>query len=81
MISACFRARPCWPFWKQYSSGLPPPPPGGALSPGSSGTPLATSYPAPRLAAKVNRDMYLLSSTDQGATFRGAAVDQWKVDT
>lgn len=32
-------------------------------------------------AAKVNRDIYLLSSTDQGATFRGAAVDQWKVDT
>jgi hypothetical protein len=32
-------------------------------------------------AAKVNRDMYLLTSADQGATFQGAAVDQWKVAT
>jgi len=30
---------------------------------------------------KVHRDMYLLTSTDHGATFRGERVDRWQVPT
>ena len=29
----------------------------------------------------VNRDMYLLSSTDRGQEFRGLRLDEWKLDT
>ena len=31
--------------------------------------------------AKVNRDIYLLTSTDRGSAFQGRALDRWKVDT